>query len=378
MDTVTQVQTPLATARRVVVKVGSALLVDPETASIRGDWLAGLAEDLAALRAGGQSVIVVSSGSIALGRAVLGIAAGPLSLETAQAAAAVGQPRLVRAWSDALARHGLTAAQILLTLEDTQNRRRYLNGRATMAALLAAGAVPVVNENDTVATDEIRYGDNDRLAARVALMADADALVLLSDVNGLYSADPRIDPTAVHLPVVERITPEIEAMAGGIGTETASGGMRTKLMAAKTAVNGGCAMAVTQGDVARPLTELAQGARATWFLPRKAPSAARKQWIAGMKPKGRIAVDGGAATALRRGKSLLPAGVARVEGDFLRGDPIAIVDGDGRSIGAALAGYGAHEAAAIAGLQSDAIADILGYPGRAAMIHADDMVIWDK
>lgn len=378
MDTLSAARSPLTTARRVVVKVGSALLVDPETASVRSDWLDSLARDLAQLRAGGQAAIVVSSGSIALGRAVLGRTRGALSLEAAQAAAALGQPLLIRAWTDALARHGLTAAQILLTLEDTQNRRRYLNGRATMAALLAAGALPVVNENDTVATDEIRYGDNDRLAARVALMADAEALVLLSDVDGLYTADPRIDPAARHIGTVERITPAIEAMAGGSGTTISSGGMRTKLLAAKTAVNGGCAMAVTRGNVANPLTALGQGARATWFLPKRAPSAARKQWIAGMKPKGRIAIDDGAARALCHGKSLLPAGVARVEGEFLRGDPIAITDADGQSIGAALAGYGARDARAIAGLQSDAIAGVLGYPGRAAMIHADDMVIWDK
>lgn len=376
MDTLTE--TPLQTANRLVVKVGSALLVDPASASVRAEWLAGLAADIAECRSRGQAVIVVSSGSIALGRAVLGIDAGSLSLENAQAAAAVGQPRLMRAWSDALARHGLTAAQVLVTLEDTQNRRRYLNGRATMAALLQAGAVPVVNENDTIATDEIRYGDNDRLAARVALMSDAEAMVLLSDVDGLYTANPRADRAAKHVPVVARITPEIESMAGGIGSAGASGGMRTKLMAAKTAVNGGCAMAVAHGDVANPLRALADGARATWFLPKGVPSAARKQWIAGMKPAGKITVDAGAVRALRRGKSLLPAGVCRVEGEFLRGDPIAIDDADGQGIGAALAGYGAHEARAIAGLQSDAIAKVLGYPGRAAMIHADDMVIWDK
>lgn len=378
MDTLTQTANPLATARRVVVKVGSALLVDPDSACVRTDWLAGLATDLAALRARGQAVIVVSSGSIALGRAVLGFPPGPLSLENAQAAAALGQPRLLRAWADALAPHRTEVAQILLTLEDTQNRRRYLNARATLGALLDAGALPVVNENDTVATDEIRYGDNDRLAARVALMTDADAMVLLSDVDGLYTGDPRANSNARHLPEVTRITPEIERMAGGIGTATASGGMRTKIMAAKTAVNGGCAMAVTQGDVDRPLTALEQGARATWFLAAGAPSAARKSWIAGMKPTGSITVDAGAARALGQGKSLLPAGVSKVDGAFLRGDPIDILGPDGQSIGAALAGYGAQDARSIAGLQSDAIADVLGYPGRAAVIHADDMVIWDK
>ncbi len=370
--------TPLAAARRIVVKVGSSLLVDPASAAVRGAWLSGLAQDIAMLRARGQSVIVVSSGSIALGRAVLGFAAGPLSLENAQAAAAVGQTRLLRAWEDALSHHGETVAQVLLTLEDTQDRRRYLNGRATLAALLAAGALPIVNENDTVATDEIRYGDNDRLAARVALMTDAEALILLSDVDGLYSDNPRLTTGARHIPEVRRITPEIEAMAGGIGTETASGGMKTKLLAAKTALNGGCAMAVTQGDIDRPLSALQEGARATWFLPGDAPNAARKRWIAAMKPVGQIVVDAGAAKALSRGKSLLPAGVHAVEGSFQRGDPVAITGVDGQGIGAALSGYGAEDARAIAGLQSDAIAGVLGYPGRAAVIHADDMVIWDR
>jgi glutamate 5-kinase len=365
----------LVSARRVVVKVGSALLVEPATGRFRADWVAGLAEDLARLRARGQEALVVSSGAIALGRQVLGLP-GALSLEAAQAAAAVGQTRLVRAWEVALAEHGITAAQVLLTLEDTQKRRRYLNGRATLASLLAFGALPVINENDTVATDEIRYGDNDRLAARVALMAGADALVLLSDVDGLYTADPRADPAARHLPEVAEITPEIEAMASGAGTGLARGGMRTKLLAAKTAMHGGCAMAITRGDVLRPLAALEAGAPATWFLPVTGPAAARKQWIAGMKPVGQMVVDAGAAAALKRGKSLLPAGVRAVEGAFGRGDPVSIVDGEGRAIGAALAGYNAEEARALAGARSDRIAAILGYPGRAAMAHRDDMVIW--
>lgn len=366
----------LATARRIVVKVGSALLVDPDTGRFRADWVAGLAADLSRLRARGQEALLVSSGAIALGRQVLGLAPGALPLEAAQAAAAVGQTRLVRAWEEAFAAHGITTAQVLLTLEDTQKRRRYLNGRATLASLLSLGALPVINENDTVATDEIRYGDNDRLAARVALMAGADVLVLLSDVDGLYTADPRRDATARHLAEVPEISPEIEAMASGAGTATARGGMKTKLLAAKTAMQGGCAMAILRGDVLGPLSALESGARATWFLPAAGPAAARKQWIAGMKPMGTLIVDDGAAAALRRGKSLLPAGVRAVEGAFQRGDPVTIVDTEGRALGAALAGYGADEARVIAGLRSHAIAGALGYPGRAAMAHRDDMVVW--
>ena len=370
----------LAAARRIVVKVGSALLVDPADGRFRAEWVAGLAADLARLRARGQEVLLVSSGAIALGRQVLGLKPGALSLESAQAAAAVGQTRLVRAWEEAFAAHGLTTAQVLLTLEDTQQRRRYLNGRATLAALLSFGALPVINENDTVATDEIRYGDNDRLAARVALMAGADVLVLLSDVDGLYTADPRADAAARRLDEVTEVTPEIEAMASGpgagTGSPTARGGMRTKLMAAKTAMQGGCAMAITRGEVLRPLSALEDGAPATWFLAAAGPAAARKQWIAGMKPVGELIVDAGAAAALRRGKSLLPAGVRAVEGTFQRGDPVAIVDAQGAVLGAALAGYGADEARLIAGLRSDRIAEVLGYPGRAAMAHRDDMVVW--
>ena len=257
MDAVTVTSADrLAGASKVVVKVGSALLVDPDTGALNRGWLEGLAQDLAGLRAQGKAVIVVSSGAIALGRGALGMAPGPLSLEASQASAAVGQTMLVRAWEEALSAHGQRTAQLLLTLEDTQKRRRYLNGRATLAALLDLGAIPIVNENDTVATDEIRYGDNDRLAARVALMADADVTVLLSDVDGLYTADPRGDGSALHIPEIPAITPEIEAMAGGSGSAHAKGGMITKVLAAKTATRGGCAMAVMRGDVDRPLTAL--------------------------------------------------------------------------------------------------------------------------
>ena len=366
----------LDAAAIVVVKVGSALLVGAD-GLLRTGWLAGLAADVAAMQARGQQVVLVSSGAIALGRRVLGLPPGALSLEDSQAAAAVGQTRLAQAWETALSAHGLISAQVLLTLEDTERRRRYLNGRATLAALMRLGTVPVVNENDTVATDEIRYGDNDRLAARVALMAGAGALVLLSDVDGLYTADPR-QGEARHIPEVTAITPEIDAMAGGTGTEGARGGMKTKLLAAQTAMQGGCAMAVTLGDVERPLGALAEGARATWFLPLTQPEAARKKWIAGMKPRGTLVVDAGAARALARAKSLLPAGVTRIEGEFQRGDPVAIMAEDGRALGAALAGYASEDAMRIAGVHSGDIAAILGYPGRAAMVHRDDMVIWGE
>ncbi len=368
---------PLRNARRVACKVGSALLVDQETGRLRQDWLIGLVSDIAELRRRGQDVILISSGAIALGRRVLDLGDGALSLEQAQAAAAVGQTRLIRAWEEALSAQGLHAAQVLLTLEDTQNRRRYLNGRSTLASLLAMGAVPVVNENDTVATDEIRYGDNDRLAARVALMAGADVLVLLSDVDGLYTADPRHDAKAEHVAEIREITPEIEAMAGEAGTIAGSGGMRTKLLAAKTAMSGGCALAVTLGTVPRPLLGLERGAPATWFLPATGPRAARKQWIAGMKPMGTIVIDDGAMRALRTGRSLLPAGVRRVDGRFQRGDPVAIVTETGAEIGAALVGYSAEEAQTVLGVHSEKIAEILGYPRRAAMAHRDDMVLWD-
>jgi glutamate 5-kinase len=366
----------LTRARRLVVKIGSALLVEPATGELHTGWLTGLAADLAECRAAGQQVVVVSSGAIALGRRALGLGEGSLRLEQAQAAAAVGQTRLVHAWEEALKPHGLKTAQVLMTLDDTQNRRRYLNGRSTLETLLGLGVVPVVNENDTVATDEIRYGDNDRLAARVALMAGADVLVLLSDIDGLYTADPRANAKAVHLGEVTEITPEIEAMAGGVGTAGASGGMKTKILAAKTAMQGGCAMAVMKGDVERPLSALAAGARATWFRPQASPAAARKKWIAGMKPAGALIVDEGAVAALRCGKSLLPAGVRRVDGRFERGEPVAIVTETGEAVGAALAGYSSGEARAIAGQKSDRIPGILGYPGRAALVHRDDMVIW--
>ena len=361
----------LTTSRRLVVKIGSALLV--EEGRLRADWLRALADDVAWLAGQGTRVILVSSGSIALGRGTLSLN-GDLPLEQSQAAAAVGQIRLARAYEEALAPHGLTAAQVLLTLEDSTDRRRYLNARATLETLLGLGTIPIVNENDTIATDEIRFGDNDRLAAQIAVTVGADTLVLLSDVDGLYSADPRTSTTATRFDTIDRITPEIEAMAGDAGSGLSRGGMKTKVLAAKTATSGGAAMAITHGAPLHPLRALADGAAATWFLPETDPQAARKRWIAAMKPKGEVTVDAGAARALAQGKSLLPAGVTVVSGEFGRGDPVAILSPDGR-LGIGLTRYTAAEARAIKGHRSGDIEDILGYPGRAALVHRDDMVL---
>ncbi|WP_371822365.1 glutamate 5-kinase [Paracoccus sp. C2R09] len=363
----------LRDARRLVVKIGSALLVGDD--GLRADWLRGLCDDVAEWRRRGTDVVLVSSGSIALGRRVLDLPQGALPLEQAQAAAAVGQIRLARAYEEALAPHGVKTAQVLLTLEDSADRRRYLNSRATMQTLLSLGAVPIVNENDTVATDEIRFGDNDRLAAQIAVTCGADQLLLLSDVDGLYTANPKTDPDARHLPVIEAITPEIEAMGGDPVSGLSKGGMKTKLMAARTAVAGGCAMAIAEGSVMRPLSAVANGARASWFLPESDPQAARKRWIGAMKPRGALHVDQGAVAALGRGKSLLPAGVTRIEGDFGRGEPVAITGPAGQTIGLGLTRYTATEAAMIAGHQSAEIEAILGYAGRAALIHRDDMAL---
>jgi glutamate 5-kinase len=365
----------IAAARRVVIKIGSALLVDGDTGRVRRDWLRGLAEDVATLRGRGKDVVLVSSGSIALGRRVLGLPEAALPLEQSQAAAAVGQIRLAQAYEEVLAPHGITTAQVLVTLEDSENRRRYLNSRRTLGTLLELAVVPIVNENDTVATDEIRYGDNDRLAAQVASMAGADVLVLLSDVDGLYTADPRRDPTARRLDRVAEITPEILAMAGGAGSALSRGGMRTKILAAQVAVRAGCAMAIAEGAPVRPIAALEAGAPCTWFAPEGDPRAARKRWISGMKPRGRIVVDAGAVGALGRGKSLLPAGVTAIEGSFSRGDPVEIADADGTVVAKALAGYDAREARIIMGHRSARIAELLGHPGRAALVHRDDMAL---
>ncbi|MBV0891675.1 glutamate 5-kinase [Paracoccus sp. Z118] len=359
--------------RRLVIKIGSALLVDD--GGLRAGWLHGLCDDVADWRRQGVDVILVSSGSIALGRRVLDLPLGPLTLEQSQAAAAVGQIRLARAYEEMLAPHGVTTAQVLVTLEDSQNRRRYLNSRATMETLLSLGVVPIVNENDTVATDEIRFGDNDRLAAQIAVTCGADQLLLLSDVDGLYTANPKTDPEARHIPVVEHLTAEIDAMGGDPVSGLSKGGMKTKLMAARTAVSGGCAMAIAEGSVERPLSAVADGARVTWFLPEGDPQAARKRWIAAMKPRGELVVDAGAVRALSQGKSLLPAGVVTVAGSFGRGDPVVIRDDHGAAVGQGLARYDSAETRRIAGRRSDEIAAILGYDPRAALIHRDDMVV---
>ena len=361
-------------AKRLVVKIGSALLVD-QIAGLKLDWLRGLALDVAEARARGADVVLVSSGSIALGRKVLGLQDGPLALEQSQAAAAVGQIRLAQAYEQVLAPHGIITAQVLVTLEDTTDRRRYLNSRATMETLLGLGVVPIVNENDTVATDEIRFGDNDRLAAQIAVTVGADQLILLSDVDGFYSANPKEDATAQRFDLVGAITPAIEAMAGDPISAMSKGGMKTKILAAKTAVAGGCAMAIMEGSVLRPLSALAAGANRTWFVAQGDPQAARKRWISAMKAKGEVRLDAGAVQALGQGKSLLPAGVVSVAGNFGRGDPVAIVGPMGEILGKGLVRYTAAEAAAIAGHRSGQIEAILGYAGRAALIHRDDMVV---
>ena len=323
---------------------------------------------------------MVSSGAIALGRAVLKLPQGPLKLEDSQAAAAVGQIALARTWTEALSRHGITAGQVLVTLGDTEERRRYLNARSTIDKLLEWRAVPVINENDTVATSEIRYGDNDRLAARVATMVSADLVVLLSDVHGLYDAPPASAASArqkpTHLPRVERVTAAIEAMAGAAGSELSRGGMHTKLEAAKIATGAGTHLIIASGRVEHPLRAITEGARCTWFLATGNPVTARKKWIAGsLEPKGTLAIDAGAVAALRRGKSLLPAGVVRVDGGFARGDAVIIRGPDGAEIGRGLCAYDADDAQKIRGRSSADIASILGFSGRAEMVHRDNLVV---
>jgi glutamate 5-kinase len=362
--------------RRIIVKIGSSLLVDAEAGRLKEDWLASLAEDIARLQAEGREMLVVSSGAIALGRAVLALPPGPLKLEESQAAAAVGQIALARTWSAALGRHNLTAGQVLVTLQDTEERRRYLNARFTIGKLLEWGAIPVINENDTVATNEIRYGDNDRLAARVATMASADLLVLLSDVDGLYEAPPDSNPAPKFIPLVERITPEIEAMAGPAGSEQGRGGMQTKLEAGRIATQGGTHMVIASGRVRYPLTAIRDSGRCTWFLSAANPVTARKRWIAGtLEPKGSLTIDAGAIAALHSGKSLLPAGVMRVDGGFARGDAVVIRGPDGAEVARGLVAYDADDAAKILGCSSSAIASILGFGARAAMVHRDDLVM---
>ncbi len=366
----------LATHRVIVVKVGSSLLVDGANGKLDGDWLASLVDDIAKLAKGERQLLVVSSGAIALGRGALGVKRGALKLEDAQAAAAVGQVALAGAWARCLAERGLTAAQILLTWGDTEERRRYLNARATLATLLRMGAVPVINENDTVATAEIRYGDNDRLAARVAAMVGADCLVLLSDIDGLYSAPPASDPNAEHIEFVSAITPAIEAMAGSAGSELSRGGMKTKIEAAKIATAAGAAMVIASGRRKNPLAAIDGGARVTWFAPQATPASARKAWIAShLEPRGMITIDAGAESALRSGKSLLPAGVTSVAGDFSRGDAVVILGAKGAELGRGLVAFDLDEARKIVGRRSQELEALLGYSGRAEMIHRDDMVL---
>jgi glutamate 5-kinase len=366
----------LSQARRIVLKIGSSLLVDQSSGALHREWLEGLCTDIVALREQDKEVVVVSSGAVALGAERLGIDVRRARLADHQAAAAVGQIRLAHAYEEVLGRFGLKAAQVLLTLDDSENRRRYLNAVNTLFTLLKLGSVPVVNENDTVATQELRYGDNDRLAAHVAQMVSADCLIVLSDVDGLYTADPQENPDAQHIDEIDDLTEDYWAMAGGPGSSLASGGMRTKLDAARIALDAGCQMLIASGRVMRPIEALGEGARATWFLPDSTPRAARKQWIAAtLQPKGRLKLDAGASEALSSGRSLLPAGVTGVEGNFGRGDAVSLLDPQGNELGLGLIAYAADEARAIIGQQSAAIPEILGYRGRDELIHRDDLVL---
>ncbi|HYF86914.1 glutamate 5-kinase [Azospirillum sp.] len=371
----------LLESRRLVVKIGSALLVDGETRQIRRDWLDALADDVAACRKRGQEVVIVTSGAVACGREHLGLVGRALKLEEKQAAAATGQIRLAHAYQETLARHDVTVAQVLVTLEDTEERRRHLNARNTIDTLLKLGAVPVINENDTVATAEIRFGDNDRLAARVAQMVSADTLVLLSDIDGLYTADPRKVPDARHIPTVRELTPEIEGMAGEPPPGYSSGGMVTKIAAARVALSAGCRMVIAKGKRMNPLAALERrpedgGALCTWFLPSAEPTSARKAWIAGhVNATGVLVVDDGAMRALSHGASLLPAGVAAVQGEFDRGDVVIVRTQDGREVARGLVAYSADDARKILRHKSTEIPEILGYQGRDEMIHRDDLVV---
>lgn len=362
--------------KRIVIKVGSSLLVDSAAGRVKRSWLVALAEDIAKLHGDKRDVLVVSSGSIALGRARLKLPRGALKLEESQGAAAVGQIALARIWSEVLGQHGIETGQILLTLQDTEERRRYLNARSTIARLLDWRAVPVINENDTIATSEIRYGDNDRLAARVASMASADLLILLSDIDGLYDAPPNLDAKAKLIPRVDKITADIEAMAGAAGSELSRGGMRTKIEAGKIATAAGAHMIIASGKIDHPLRAIIKGGRCTWFMTAANPVTSRKRWIAGtLEAKGTLTIDAGAVAALRRGKSLLPAGVIRVDGQFARGDAVVVRGPDTREVGRGLVAYDAEDAEKIKGRSSNDILGILGIGGRAEMIHRDDLVI---
>jgi len=371
-----QIHPRLNDFRRIVIKVGSSLLIDAAAGEVKSAWLAALADDIAALHRAGKDVLVVSSGSIALGRSRLKLPSGTLKLEESQAAAAVGQIALARIWAKVLDHHGIGAGQILVTLQDTEERRRYLNARSTISKLLEWRVVPVINENDTVATSEIRYGDNDRLAARVATMTSADLLVLLSDIDGLYTAPPGANPNAKLIPVVESVTADIEAMAGAAESELSRGGMRTKIEAAKIATSAGTHMLIASGKIEHPLQAIADGGKCTWFLTPANPVTARKRWIAGsLEPKGVLVIDAGAVKALHAGRSLLAAGVTRIEGSFARGDAVLVRGQDGHEIGRGLVAYGADNAERIKGKSSAEASKILGLSGRPEMIHRDDLVV---
>ncbi|GBF56559.1 glutamate 5-kinase [Candidatus Phycosocius bacilliformis] len=368
----------LGRAKRIVLKFGSSLIIDPVSGEARSSWLASVAADVVKARLAGQHIVIVSSGAVALGRGALGLPPGKLKLEEKQAAAAAGQVRLMAAWGEAFAPHKTAVAQALVTPDDTERRRRWLNARATLDTLLACGAVPVVNENDTVATDELRYGDNDRLAARVAQMVGADALILFSDVDGLYDADPRDNPKARHIGEVRDISPAIDAMAGGINQKAGvgSGGMRTKIEAARIATAAGCAVAITDGLADHPFGRLIAGGRASWFIPAADRESARRAWLGhSLNPAGSFCIDAGAAKALKAGASLLPIGVRTVEGQFERGDAIAIKDDHGRILAHGISAYSSSDAQQILGRHSDEIEDILGYAGRPALVHRDDLVL---
>ncbi len=368
--------TALKDGKRIVIKIGSALLVDAINGKIHRSWLESLASDIAAARARGQGIVIVTSGAIAVGRRHLDLPQGSLRLEEKQAAAACGNIRLAHAYQEVLGHHQISVAQILVTLEDSENRRRYINARNTIETLLRVGAVPLINENDTVATDEIRFGDNDRLAARVAAMISADTLVLFSDIDGLYTADPSKDPAAEFIPVVRQITPEIEAMAGGSASNVGSGGMTTKIAAAKISLNAGCRMVITRGERTNPLDALENGEKATWFLPEATPMNARKKWISGgLKSMGEVIVDAGAIKALQEGRSLLPIGVKEIIGEFVRGEAVSVKGPDGAEVGRGLIAYGSEDAKKIVGLKSTEIKDALGYIGRDEMIHRDHLVV---
>ena len=365
-------------AVRLVLKIGSSLLVDNATGKLNRAWLESIADELARLQQRGQQVLVVSSGAIALGRPYLKLSRGNRRLEEAQAAAAAGQILLAHAYQDLLEARGIRIAQVLLTLEDTENRRRYLNARNTLETLLRLNVIPVINENDTVATQEIRYGDNDRLGARVAEMTSSDVLVLLSDVDGLYDADPRTKPDARLIPEVRELTPEIEALAGASATEFGSGGMITKLTAARICMNAGCATVIANGTRSYPLKAIEDGANCTWFLPGRTPRQARKQWIAGtLVPRGSVTIDAGAEQALRAGSSLLPVGIVEITGDFQAGDAVTIRGQAGRDLGRGLSAYSSEEARRIRGRRSDELPGLLGYSGRDELIHRDNLALLD-